>query len=88
MFANDRDVAANRKPMLREHEDNAAMRIGRWKLVKWYPRDLGLYDLDADRTELNDLAAKQPQRVQEMANQYDAWAQRCGILDTEGRSLP
>jgi hypothetical protein len=30
---NDRDVAANRKPMLWEHEDNAAMRIGRWKLV-------------------------------------------------------
>jgi hypothetical protein len=54
---------------------------------EWYPRDWELYDLDANRTELNDLAAKQPQRVQEMAKQYDAWAQ-CGILDTEGRSLP
>jgi arylsulfatase len=40
--------------------------------VKWYPREWGLYDLDADRTELNDLAAKEPQRVQEMAKQYDA----------------
>ena len=34
-------------------------------------------DLDAHRTEVNDLAAKEPQRVQELPKQYDAWAQRC-----------
>ena len=38
------------------------------------------YDLQADRTELNDLAAQQPGRVREMAAQYEAWAQRCGVL--------
>jgi arylsulfatase A-like enzyme len=79
VFADDRDVAG-RKPMFWEHEGNAAVRIGKWKLVKRWPRDWELYDMDADRTELHDLAAKDPERVREMAAQYDAWAKRCGVL--------
>ena len=43
--------------MFWEHEGNAAVRIGQWKLVKRYPRAWELYDMDADRTELHDLAA-------------------------------
>ncbi|MEO8310516.1 MAG: sulfatase/phosphatase domain-containing protein [Caldimonas sp.] len=81
VFAQDR--IDDRKPMFWEHEGNAAVRIGQWKLVKRYPRAWELYDLDADRTELHDLAAQQPPRVQEMAAQYDAWAKRCGVLDRE-----
>jgi arylsulfatase A-like enzyme len=69
-----------RPPMFWEHEGNAAVRIGQWKLVKRYPLDWELYDLEADRTELNDLAAKHPARVAEMAAQYDAWAARCGVI--------
>jgi arylsulfatase len=30
----------------------------------------------ADRTELHDLAASQPERVKAMAEQWDAWAAR------------
>jgi arylsulfatase len=56
------------------------VRIGRWKLVRKYPGPWELYDMEADRTELNDLAAQQPERVRDMAAQYDAWAQRCGVL--------
>ena len=66
--------------MFWEHEGNAAVRIGKWKLVKRYPRDWELYDMDGDRTELHDLAASEPLRVQEMAKQYDAWAERCGVI--------
>jgi arylsulfatase len=83
VFANEAAAVENRKPMFWEHEGNAAVRIGQWKLVKRYPRDWELYDMDADRTELHDLAAQQPRRVQEMAAQYDAWAKRCGVLDRE-----
>ena len=72
-----------RKPMFWEHEGNAAVRIGKWKLVKRYPRAWELYDLDADRTELHDLAAGQPERVADMARQYDAWAARCGVIPRE-----
>jgi arylsulfatase len=39
--------------------------------------------MDSDRTELNDLAARQPERVAEMAAQYDAWAERCGVIPRE-----
>ncbi len=83
VFSNDRDAVENRKPMFWEHEGNAAVRIGKWKLVKRYPRDWELYDMDADRTELHDLAAREPQRVQEMAEQYEAWAERCGVIPRE-----
>ena len=36
--------------------------------------------MEADRTELNDLSAIHPERVTEMALQYEAWAKRCGVL--------
>jgi hypothetical protein len=29
---------------------------------------------------LNDLSAKQPERVQQMDAHYRAWAARCGVL--------
>ena len=72
-----------RKPMFWEHEGNAAVRIGQWKLVKRYPRAWELYDLEADRTELHDLAAQHPERVADMARQYEAWAARCGVIPRE-----
>jgi arylsulfatase len=70
----------SRPPLFWEHEGNAAMRAGKWKLVRKYPGDWELYDMDADRTELTDLAALHPERVREMAAQYEAWARRCGVL--------
>ena len=73
----------DRRPMFWEHEGNAAVRIGKWKLVRRYPRAWELYDMDADRTELHDLAAREPERVQAMIAHYDAWAKRCGVLDRE-----
>ena len=36
--------------------------------------------MDADRTELHDLAASEPERVERMSAQYEEWAKRCGVL--------
>ncbi len=72
-----------RPPMFWEHEGNAAVRIGKWKLVKRYPNAWELYDMEADRTELHDLAAQHDERVADMAKQYDAWAARCGVIPRE-----
>ena len=59
------------------------MRTGKWKLVRKYPGPWELYDMELDRTELHDLAAKHPDRVQEMKAQYDTWAKRCGVIPRE-----
>ncbi|MEO2037961.1 MAG: hypothetical protein ABGW90_04560, partial [Martelella sp.] len=48
-----------------------------------YPAEWELYDMDADRSELNDLADQHPDRVRDMAAMYDAWAARCGVIPRE-----
>ncbi len=66
-----------------EHEGNRAVRRGKWKLVsRWTEEDGGrweLYDLEADRTEMNDLAAEQPDKVTELERLYEAWAARANV---------
>ena len=39
--------------------------------------------MEADRTEMHDLAAQNPERVREMTAAYEAWAQRCGVIARE-----
>ena len=62
-----------------EHEGNRAVRKGKWKLVSKHPGGWELYDIDADRTEMHDLAARNPDKVQELKSLYESWAQRCGV---------
>jgi arylsulfatase A-like enzyme len=72
-----------RAPMFWEHEGNAAVRIGQWKLVRKFPDPWELYDMERDRTELHDVSAQHPDRVRAMLAQYEAWAQRCGVIPRE-----
>ena len=75
---------ASRPPMFWEHEGNAAMRLGHWKLVRDYPNAWELYNMEEDRTELHNLAKQEPERVAAMSLEYEAWAKRCGVLPREG----
>ena len=68
------------RPIFWEHEGNRAMRLGKWKLVARYPNEWELYDVESDRTELNNLAGKQPEQVKELAALYHDWAERCQVL--------
>lgn len=77
LFSTD---ALPERPMFWEHEGNAAVRMGRWKLVREYPGPWELYDMQVDRTELNNLAQDHPEKVQEMVKHYEAWAERCGVI--------
>lgn len=85
------------RPLYWEHEGNAGVRQGRWKIVRKHGRPWELYDLISDRTELNDLAEQHPDRVTQLAAAYEEWAQRCGVIPRErilelyrrrGRGLP
>jgi arylsulfatase A-like enzyme len=63
-----------------EHEGNRAVRDGKWKLVGLHGKPWELYDVAADRSEMQDLAAKEPERVKEITAKYEAWAKRCNVL--------
>jgi arylsulfatase len=62
-----------------EHFGNRAVRQGRWKLVALNQRDWELYDMETDRTELNNLAALRPYKAAELRARYEQWAERCGV---------
>ncbi len=90
----DDPKAARQMPIFFEHEGNRAVRVGTWKLVSkaqprphtWIKIDelpleaWELYDLEADRSELNDLADDHPDRVKEMAALWRDWAERTLVV--------
>lgn len=73
----------DRGPLFWEHEGNAAVREGKWKLVRKYPDDWELYDMEQDRTELNNIVAEHPERRARMLALYEEWANRCGVIPRE-----
>ena len=73
------DQHNHKDALIWEHEGNKAVRRGRWKLVCKYPGDWELYDVVANRTETDDIAAQHPDVVEELSAIYDAWAERCGV---------
>jgi arylsulfatase len=88
----ERDELAER-PLFWEHEGNAAVRLGRWKLVKEYPGVWELYDMREDRTETNDVASEHPAVVADLVRQYHQWAARCDVIPRDAilemmRKLP
>jgi arylsulfatase A-like enzyme len=84
-----------------EHEGNRGIRTGKWKLVSevWpLPVTLDslevlpvklweLYDMENDRTELNNLAAQYPDKVMEMAAEWQKWAERVGAIPKPPQKL-
>jgi arylsulfatase len=64
-----------------EHEGNRAVRQDRWKLVSRYEGGNAweLYDMEADRTEMKNLAVGNPAKVKELSSLWDAWAARVGV---------
>ncbi|WP_299352578.1 arylsulfatase [uncultured Shimia sp.] len=69
------------QPIFWEHEGNAAIRSGPFKLVRLHGHDWELYDMEADRTELTNLIGKNAPREKDMLAQYEAWAKEIGVMD-------
>ncbi len=72
---------AREQPIFWEHEGNAAVRDGPLKLVRRFGAPWELYDIEADRTELCDLAASAPQDTARLAAAYELWGEQVGVMD-------
>lgn len=69
------------EPLCWEHRGHAAIREGRWKLVR-AGQDAAweLYDVVEDRIESQDRAAAEPEVAARLERAWRAWADRSGIL--------
>ncbi len=74
------DQPIDREAIYWEHEGNAAVRRGDWKLVRLGGKGAWeLYNLKTDRTEQQDLAAEEPDLAKELEELWQAWAERCHV---------
>jgi arylsulfatase len=68
-------------PLYWEHVGNRGVRIGDWKLVASKPElEWELYNMVNDRSELNDLSTRMPDKKEELISIYKQWAEKNGIL--------
>ena len=73
--------ALDREALYWEHEGNRAVRKGDWKLVaKGRNGDWELHNIADDRSELDNLAGKHPERAEAMAAMWQAYAERTRVL--------
>jgi arylsulfatase A-like enzyme len=63
-------------PIYWEHEGNAAVRWGKWKLVREYKKAWELYDIETDRTEMRDLAKVNAGKLSELTKLWTKWAKQ------------
>jgi len=69
------------RPIFWAVNGHKAILVGKYKLdavsdtAPWE-----LYDIEKDRSELNDLASKHPDKVKELAAMWNAWADRVGVF--------
>jgi hypothetical protein len=70
----------DREALFWEHEGNRAVRAGRSRLVAVRYNLWHLFNLDADRTERNDLALRYPETITALSARWDDWARRSKVL--------
>lgn len=63
-----------------EHMGNCGLIEGKWKIVKSINKDWELYNIQKDRTESENLAAVEADKMQRMIVKYEAWAKENRVL--------
>ena len=75
-----------RAPIIWEHNGNRALLEGKWKLVaEGIKGNWELYDMEADRSETNNLAKQNPGVVKKMAAHWDKIAKDTHVYPLDGR---
>lgn len=76
-----------------EHEGNRAIRMKNWKMVSKgsetapYIGSWELYNLASDKTELNDLASQNPEKVKELEAMWNKWANANNVFPINGTNM-
>jgi len=73
------DQPVHTEPIFWEHEGNRAMRDGKWKLVWAKDGPWELFDMETDRTEMNNLFESILRRAADMQRTWESWARRTGV---------
>ena len=79
--------SAGHERLFNEHFGSRYVRSETWKLVSanrdkaWH-----LYDLAADRSETNDVAAQHPDKVRELSEQWQQWADAHQVFPKPGQA--
>ena len=89
------EALARNRPLFIEHETNAFVREGKWKLVGRNVSRIGgtdagrweLYDMNNDRTETRKLNESHPDVAGRLAGKWEEWANRIGIYP-RGKGSP
>lgn len=79
----NRRLEATDVPLFWEHEGNAGVRYGRWKLVRKFGQPWELYDMSVDRSERDDVAVEHPDLVAQLIVRYEAFAAEVGVRPWE-----
>lgn len=73
--------AIQREALYWEHEGNRAVRMENWKLVaKGKKGPWELYDISKDRSELENLASANPEKIKQMSAMWEAYAKRANVI--------
>lgn len=72
-----------RTEMFWKRRDMLAARVGKWKWVKMGDAE-GLFDLDADISETNDLATQKPEVLKMVKGRYQNWLQEMDAAAARG----
>ncbi len=67
------------EPLFWEHEENRAVRWGKWKLVAEANKPWELYDMEADRAEMNNVAISNYGGVSKMISEWQNYAERAKV---------
>jgi arylsulfatase len=75
------EFAIERDALFFQLYDHRAVHAGIWKLSSREGRPWELYRMDTDRTEVHDLAQKEPAKLKELEAIYQKWWDRPAIVD-------